>query len=141
MCSSRKFALRANFRLNTALAMQVRTAAILWLLAALAGCAVSATPMRGQYYWGHEVETFHPCGSDQAYWVVGSQSLLLPLRTMVDKVVAEKATPYQPIYVEIAAESEGKATDGFAEEYDGVINITRVLAAREQTPDDCAKHR
>lgn len=101
----------------------------------IACISAEAKPIRGLYFWGHEVETFHPCGTDKAYWIVGEESLLEPLR---DKAKQASATRhYQPIYVEIVAVSEGKATDGFAADYDGVYRLKSVATVSSSAPSGC----
>ena len=111
----------------------------------LAGCAsvptasapaeANAKAFRGLYFWGHEVETFHPCGSDKAYWVVGEEPLLQPLRNKAKE--ASAAQPYQPIYVEVVVVSEGKATDGFAADYDGVYRFMSIATVSYSAPPGC----
>ncbi len=91
--------------------------------------------IEGLYYFGLEVETLHPCGNEGAFWVVGEDALLQPLREMA--AGASKAKPYQPIYVSVSAGFEGKANDGFAADYDGVYRITAVHEASASVPPDC----
>lgn len=103
-----------------------------------AGCAsTGSTPFRGHYYWGHEVRTFRPCGSDQTFWVVGDAALLQPLQDKAARVSQAQGKPYVPIYVEASGVVEEKATDGFAADYDGVYRITAVQAANSISPENC----
>jgi hypothetical protein len=104
-------------------------------LGLIACTSAEAKPIRGLYFWGHEVETFHPCGSDKAYWVVGEESLLQPLRDKAKE--ASAARPYQPIYVEVVVVPEGKATDGFAADYDGVYRFKSVATVSYSPPPGC----
>jgi hypothetical protein len=120
-----------------------RTFAAVFLAATTAGCASAGAgtpPLRGHYYWGHEVEAFHPCGSKQAFWVVGDAALLQPLRDKVTKVSHDQGKPYVPIYVEASGVVEKKATDGFAADYDGVYRITAVQVVDSISPPDCQVH-
>ena len=113
------------------------------LLAALvfsgASCATvkGEIAYRGNYYWGHEVETFHPCDSEQAFWVTGSDVVLQPLRDEARKSSIADSKPYQPIYVEIFAVPEGKSGDGFAADYDGVYRVTFVKKFSTGIPSNC----
>ena len=91
------------------------------------------TQLRGHYTWGHEVESFRPCGSAQAFWVVGDAALLQPLR---DKAMT-MGKPYVPIYVEASGVGEAKASDGFAADYDGVYRFTAVQVADSASPVGC----
>ncbi|MCK3657642.1 hypothetical protein A4G18_02670 [Pasteurellaceae bacterium Pebbles2] len=79
----------------------------------------------GQYIYGQEVETFNLCGAKEAYWATGDVKLLEPLREKALKLAEEKNEPYQPVYVNIDYVDLGKAKDGFAAEYDSVIEIKK----------------
>jgi hypothetical protein len=104
-------------------------------------CAsTGSTQLSGHYYWGHEVETFHPCGSEQAFWVVGDAALLQPLRDKAMGVSQAIGKPYAPIYVEASGVAEGKAKDGFAADYDGVYRFSAVQVANSSTPAGCQAH-
>lgn len=96
---------------------------------------------RGNYYWGHEVETFHPCESENSYWVIGKSSVLQPLRDESNKLSSALGKPYQPVYVEIFAVLEAKAEDGFAADYDGVYRVTSVKKYNAVIPSDCNRIR
>jgi hypothetical protein len=101
----------------------------------LAGCATTGAPsLRGHYTWGHEVETFRPCGSTQTFWVTGDAALLQPLRALSAAASQARGQPYQPIYVEASVVAEGKANDGFAADYDGVYRLASV--ERAEAPSD-----
>jgi hypothetical protein len=107
------------------------------------GCTTTATEtsqLRGLYTWGHEVQTFIPCGSKQAFWVVGDVELLQPLQDKSAALAQARGTSYQPIYVEVTAVAQGKATDGFAADYDGVYRFVSVQVVSSQSPVDCLAH-
>ncbi len=107
----------------------------------LSGCAnAGSAQLRGHYYWGHEVETYHPCGSKQSFWVVGNEALLQPLRDKAAERARLKGQPYQPIYIEASGISEGKANDGFAADYDGVYRFTALHIANNSSPAGCKAH-
>jgi hypothetical protein len=98
-----------------------------------AGASVS-----GLYYFGAEVETFHPCNSKQALWVLGSETSLKPLRERAEKLREAQRKPYPAIYVEFAGRVGPKDTSGgFAENYDGVFHVERVLKVSEIVPKAC----
>ena len=108
---------------------------------ALAICTVdNLSQLRGHYTWGHEVETFRPCGSAQTFWVTGDMAVLQPLRDKSAAVSQAQGRPYQPIFVEASGVAEGKATDGFAADYDGVYRFTRVRFADGLGATDCEAH-
>ena len=103
------------------------------------GCATTGTPaLRGHYTWGHEVESFRPCGSTQTFWVMGDAAVLQPLRALSAAASQARGQPYQPIYVEASVVAEGKANDGFAADYDGVYRFASVeRAERVSDPGQC----
>jgi hypothetical protein len=119
----------------------ISAACIAVITSSCTGTSALGTYFRGHYYWGHEVETFHPCGSKQAFWVVGDATLLQPLRDQAAKVLEAQGKPYLPIYVEVSAVVEGKAKDGFAADYDGVYRVTAVHVVNSSSPADCQAHR
>jgi len=104
-------------------------------LGLMACSSADSEPTGGLYTWGHEVETFQPCGSTNVFWVVGETSLLQPLRDAADG--ASRTRPYQPVYVEVRAVSEGKANDGFASDYDGIYRFMAVAAVSHSAPPSC----
>lgn len=93
--------------------------------------------LRGHYTWGAEVETFQPCGSKQTFWVVGDKALLQPLRDKSAQLAQARGKPYQPVYIEASGVSEGKATDGFAMDYDAVYRLHAVQTVNEASPAGC----
>ena len=107
----------------------------------LSSCAsVDPPQLRGHYYWGHEVETFRPCASEQTFWVVGDNALLQPLRNKAAELAEAKGQPYQSVYLEASGMPEGKATDGFAADYDGVYRLTAVHGINKPSPASCTAH-
>jgi hypothetical protein len=95
--------------------------------------------VRGNYYWGHEVESFRPCGSEKSFWVVGSDSVLKPLRDKAKLLARAAGKPYQAVYVEAFATREAKAEDGFAADYEGIYRFTGVRVVSASSPNNC-KH-
>ncbi|MBV7597873.1 Uncharacterised protein [Aeromonas encheleia] len=87
----------------------------------------------GHYYWEREVESFIPCGSDNAFWVLGEKSVLQPLRDKVSKL-----GDHQPIYVEVTGHFEDNAdSEGAAADYDGLYRIESVIASTPDSPATC----
>jgi hypothetical protein len=95
---------------------------------------------RGLFYWGHEVESFQPCGSKKSFWVEGDEKTLQPLRDRTEKLRKERGKPYQPIYVEAAGLFETKSKrEGFAESYDGLFRLHKVARVSALVPKGCVK--
>jgi hypothetical protein len=46
----------------------------------------SDSTFRGRFYWGHEVDSFRPCGSKKAYWVKGEERSLRSLRDRTEQL-------------------------------------------------------
>jgi hypothetical protein len=113
----------------------------LTLLLCIAGTAWGAdSTFRGRFYWGHEVESFHPCGSKSAYWVEGEDQTLRPLRDRTEKLHQRRGKPYQPIYIEAVGEIDTKSKrQGFAADYDGLFSLTNVVRASNVLPKECRK--
>lgn len=103
--------------------------------ASAAQAAVEA--VRGIYTWGSEVETLSPCNSDKTYWLEGDETLLAPLQELAIKKADMANEAYQPIYVELQVRYAGQATDGFAVDYDGVMQLHAVQSASGRVPADC----
>ena len=99
--------------------------------------AAAATLIRGIYTWGAEVETLSPCNTNKTYWLEGSEAMLAPLQEMAMKKADAANEAYQPIYVEVQANYAGQATDGFAVDYDGVMQLQAVQSSSNTVPADC----
>jgi hypothetical protein len=95
------------------------------------------TSLRGYYTWGYEVESLRLCNSKKTYWIYGTEALLKPLRNKSWELAKKRVEPYQPVYVEITATWEGKATKGLAANYEGVYRIRSIETIRESGPDLC----
>ena len=52
------------------------------------------------------------------------------LEASYQKTVGDGAEPYTPVYVELKVRDQGKATDGFALDYDGVYQIEEIVAIK-----------
>lgn len=115
-----------------------------WALVAalcLAGSSCAGDVVhRGRYYYDPEVESFHPCGSKSAYWVVGNKTALQPLRARTAALREARRKPYQPVYIEATGEVDAVTTrDGFAKDYDGLFRLREVRLASDEVPKSCAR--
>lgn len=90
--------------------------------------------LAGYYIYGHEVNTFQPCGQTLIYWVNGSNDVLVQLEMEYTKLVSQ---PYAEVYMEMTGTFTGKAADGFARDYDGQIWISKLSAMQIKTGDNC----
>ena len=88
----------------------------------------------GHYTYGHEVSSFQPCGKKEAFWVNGSNEILELMETKYSNYVTK---PYDEVFLEITGDFEGKATDGFAMDYDGQIQVKRIVLMKKKSDSDC----
>lgn len=99
--------------------------------------ASASEVIKGIYFWGPEVETISPCNTNQTFWLDGSESALAPLEEMALDKANRANEAYQPIYAELRVIRKGQATDGFAVEYDGVVELQEVIASNAEVPSGC----
>ena len=107
------------------------TGAIGMLLASLA----HAEPIRyrGEYNYGNEVNIFCPAINSQCYWLSGDTPDVVR-RALMTLVEQKTAAPYEPVCVVIAAEIDRDTKrDGFAADYDGLINVTNLYGRCDET--------
>ncbi len=97
----------------------------------------AAARVRGIYVWGSEVETLSPCNTDKTYWLEGEEALLAPLQELALQKADAANEAYQPVYVDVLAAHAGRATEGLAVDYDGVLQLQAVHTASGQVPADC----
>ncbi len=90
--------------------------------------------IHGTYVYGHEVNTFKKCGSNKVLWVIGDNFILHDLEEKYYKLTSH---PYEEVYLELDATFLPRATDGFAMDYDGQINITKIFFMRKKLKVDC----
>ena len=88
----------------------------------------------GHYIYGHEVNSFQPCGKKEIFWVNGSNEIL---ELMVRKYSNYVTKPYEEVFLEITGDFEGKATDGFAMDYDGQIQVMKIVLMKKKSDTDC----
>jgi hypothetical protein len=117
-------------------------AAMKWTLPLILSLAQTAwateAQHRGRFYWGHEVQSFRPCGSKKAYWVRGEEKTLKPVRERAEKLRQLRGKPYQPVYIEALGKIDTKSKrEGFAEDYDGLFNLRKVRRVLNVVPKEC----
>ena len=83
--------------------------------------------VKGTLILGHEVRSFKAEGDTLEYWVTDSTGTL---EASYQKTVGDGAEPYTPVYVELKVRDQGKATDGFALDYDGVYQVEEIVAIK-----------
>lgn len=86
-------------------------------------CGFSAKPgkiVKGKIIFGHEVRSFQPEDSDKTYWLEDKSGYLM------EKYKAS-GEPEWIVYAELEVKDTGRATDGFAEDYDSTYQVLRVI--------------
>ena len=109
------------------------------IVAAVAcGACTSDSAVRGRLYWGHEVRSFQPCGSQNVYWVRGSEQALRPMRERSESLRAARGEPYPPLYIEAVGEIDTESKrEGFAQDYDGLFHLREVTRVSDAVPKEC----
>ncbi|MNC85879.1 hypothetical protein D3C83_14980 [compost metagenome] len=102
--------------------------------------AGTAVPVSGEYFFGHEVESFRPCGSGKSYWVAGAEATLQPLRDRAERLRLQRGKPYQPVYLEAVGGLDTKSKrEGFAASYDGLFYLDKIAGVSDNVPGTCAR--
>ncbi|MDJ0780031.1 MAG: META domain-containing protein [Gammaproteobacteria bacterium] len=105
------------------------------LLVSLAGCATAAQGerLRGGYTFGHEVRTFCPEINSQCYWL-GPGTPAEVRQQLNDIYDAKKPGLYKPVCVVVdGVIDRDSPRSGFAADYDGLIDVTAVHGACEDS--------
>ncbi|PIE43453.1 MAG: hypothetical protein CSA50_04895 [Gammaproteobacteria bacterium] len=101
------------------------------------GNADQAAAVAGVYTYGHEVEAFMPCNLDKDYWITGQGAVLNTLKEASLAKSKQLKKPYQGIYAELRLALLPEAEDGFAADYDGVVEALEVKTWANDIPEDC----
>jgi len=90
--------------------------------------------LKGYYIYGHEVNTFQPCGGKNVYWVTSSNETL---KNLIQKYEQYTSQPYEEVYVKIIGKYIDKATDGFATDYDGQVFVEKIITINKKSNKNC----
>jgi hypothetical protein len=89
--------------------------------------------LKGRLTFGHEANSFQPCGSDQVFWVSEKTG---KLKKLYDELtIGEK--PYTPIYAEVEFIDKGKASEGFPSEYQSVYEAVKIFKTTKISDSSC----
>ena len=81
---------------------------------------------RGRFYFGPDVQVFEPCTELKAYWVDGSEQLN-----------EKRGKANLPVYVEILGRIDTKTKrEGPAEDYDGLLHVSKAMPRISKTQGD-----
>lgn len=79
---------------------------------------------QGGVVWGHEVREFHPCGSQQALWVVDESDELWSRYRQLTRGMPI----FTEIYAQVRAVVASPPTSGFGVRYPGTLRVQEVLS-------------
>jgi hypothetical protein len=106
--------------------------------ARLPGDAASTSTIDGHYVFGAEVNTFSPCATNNAYWVIGDSAKTASLRAAyIEWSTATHAEPYAPMFARLHGSISSGPLDGFAEAYDGLFTVEAIALMRGIEEGDC----
>lgn len=105
------------------------------------GCSNSVTEpnvWRGVYSEGFEVSAFTPCGDRTDFWLYSAHpQIMKDVEQEIEKIRTERGYLYPEVYIEFEGKNEGKADDGFAESYDSVLLVDKLLVFKTEIPYSC----
>lgn len=111
---------------------------LITLLASIVPTFADEQPLRyrGQYTFGHEVNTFCPAINSQCYWL--SPDTAQQQRQLLKQLAVDNTSKaYQAICVvvegKINRDPEAKNSIGFAAEYDGLFTVNNIFALCSKT--------
>ncbi|QZK97060.1 hypothetical protein [Flavobacterium psychrophilum] len=93
--------------------------------------------LEGELSIGFEVSSFRPCNEKLDYWIDDSTSRMDSLYTSI--VGEDNLGKYKAVYCKLKVYKLPKATDGFASDYDGLMNVDEIIEMSAITPKNKCK--
>lgn len=84
----------------------------------------SVKTCKGRLVMGHEAYSFTPDGDTLSYWVVDRSG---ELQKRYEAALPEGAEPYSPVSAELKVKMLGPSAEGFAADYDGVVEVLEII--------------
>lgn len=81
--------------------------------------------LHGQLVMGHEAQSFTADGDTTAYWITDPSG---QLETQYKAALPPETSPYTAVPAQLKVRLKGPATEGFAAEYDGVMEVVEILS-------------
>lgn len=88
----------------------------------------SVVTCSGRLVMGHEAYSFTPYGDTLSYWVVDRSG---DLKKRYEEALPADAEPYTPVSAELKVKMLGPSSEGFAAEYDGVVEVQAIIRVGE----------
>ena len=73
---------------------------------------------------GHEAYSFTPEGDTLSYWVVDRSG---ELKKRYEAALPAGSQPYTPVSAELKVKMMGPSSEGFAADYDGVVEVLQII--------------
>ncbi len=86
--------------------------------------------VKGLLVFGHEVASFSPINSSKVYWIYDKKGKLYKL---YKRISGDNSAPYRPVIAKLMVKHKGQATEGFAEQYDGVLETLKIKSVKPLT--------
>ena len=84
----------------------------------------SVVTCSGRLVMGHEAYSFTPDGDTLSYWVVDRSG---ELKKRYEEALPADAKPYTPVSAELKVKMMGPSSEGFAADYDGVVEVLQII--------------
>ena len=94
----------------------------------------SNNPVKGFLIMGHEVASFEPIESSKVYWINDSKDG--SLAKLYNKKTKNQETPYTPVMAELVLKNSEATKNGFAQDYDGMIDLVEIKSVESITPQN-----
>ncbi len=95
--------------------------------------AFGEKPVTGYLTMGHNLSTFSPCGSEKTFWIDDPENRL---RGLYQKTLGENADCSMPVMAELKVADRGRAMDGLAKDYSGVLEVTEIISVAPMTEEN-----
>jgi hypothetical protein len=112
-----------------------RTAAILFILAALAACSGRSETRQGYVVLGFETSAFQPCGDAEQWWLSGDTDVMGELENAFADL---GGTAGARLYVEVRGVLSREGSYGHLGAYPREFHVTEVVDARPAEDGDCS---
>lgn len=94
----------------------------------------SNNAVKGFLIMGDEVASFEPIESSKVYWINDSKEG--SLAKLYKEKTKNQEKPYTPVMAELVLKNSDAPKDGFAKEYDGLVDLVEVKSVEIITPEN-----
>lgn len=92
----------------------------------------------GHVYLDDEIPVFIPCGSDNAFLLMGPEKVLHSLQGQWRTLNGRQPAPPRPLYVDLTGHfEENPDAEGRSADFDGLYRIASVLLSQTESPATC----